>query len=122
MLGTLRRRVAPAMLVLVLGLAACNINQWRLSGEALDAVGQQFLTTGKMYDQLFEQGSLTPAEYRPWAVFAERFKLVYEPAVKSWLAAASQQEKGDAASAILAVKNELLAFYLAALEKKGGGP
>jgi hypothetical protein len=104
-----------------MGLAACNLSQWRVSGEVLDAVGQQFLATGKMYDQLFEQGSLTPAEYRPWAVFAERFKLVYEPAVKAWLAAASTQEKGDAADAILAVKNELLTFYIAALSKKEGG-
>lgn len=108
-------------LALLLGLAACNLSQWRISGEALDAVGQQFLTTGKLYDQLFEQGSLTPAEYRPWAVFAERFKLIYEPVVKSWLAARTNQEKGDATDAILAIKNELLAFYLAALAKKEGG-
>jgi hypothetical protein len=121
MLKNFKRRAAPAMLVLCMGLAACNLSQWRVSGEVLDAVGQQFLATGKMYDQLFEQGSLTPAEYRPWAVFAERFKLVYEPAVKAWLAAASTQEKGDAADAILAVKNELLTFYIAALSKKEGG-
>ena len=116
-----RRRAAPAMLVLCLGLVACNLSQWRMSGEALDAVGQQFLTTGKMYDQLFEQGSISAGDYRPWAVFAERFKLVYEPAVKAWLAAKSSQEKGDAADAILAVKNELLSFYIAALSKKEGG-
>ncbi len=118
---TFKRRAAPAMLVLCIGLAACNLSQWRMSGEALDAVGQQFLTTGKMYDQLFDQGSISAADYRPWAVFAERFKLVYEPAVKAWLAAQSSQEKGDAADAILAVKNELLSFYIAALSKKEGG-
>ncbi len=113
-----RRR---AFFLLLLGLVACGINQWRMSGEALDAVGQQFLATGKLYDQLFEQGSISAAEYRPWAQFAERFKLVYEPAVKSWLSARSAQEKGDAADAIIAVKNELLSFYIAALAKKEGG-
>ncbi len=117
----IKKRVTPAMLVLCVGLAACSLNTWRLSGETLDAVGQQFLSTGKMYDQLFEQGSISAADYRPWAVFAERFKLVYEPAVKSWLAAQTQQEKGDAAKVILAVKNELLSFYIAALAKKEGG-
>lgn len=121
MIKTLKRRMAPAMLVLVMGLAACNLSQWRISGEALDAVGQQFLATGKIYDQLFEAGSISAAQYRPWAVFAEKFVLVYEPAVKAWLAAQSQQEKGDAADVVLAVKNELLSFYIAALAKKEGG-
>ncbi len=121
-LAKIRRRSAPAMLVLVLSTAvACNLSTWRMSGETLDAVGQQFLATGKLYDQLFEQGSISAADYRPWAQFAEKFKVVYEPAVKSWLAAQSQQEKGDAADAILAVKNELLSFYIAALAKKEGG-
>jgi len=118
---TLTRQAVPAMLVLCIGMAACNLSTWRISGEVLDAVGQQFLTTGKLYDQLFEQGSVSAQDYKQWANFAQRFKLVYEPAVKSWLAAQSQQEKGDAADAILAVKNELLSFYIAALAKKEGG-
>ncbi len=121
-LARIRRRTAPAMLVLVMATAmACSLGTWRISGEALDAVGKQFLATGKMYDTLFDQGSISAADYRPWAVFAERFKLVYEPAVKAWLAAQSQQEKGDAGDAIIAVKNELLSFYIAALAKKEGG-
>jgi hypothetical protein len=110
------------MLVLCLTTAiACSMNTWRISGEALDAVGKQYLATGKIYDTLFEQGSISAADYRPWAVFAEKFKLVYEPAVKAWLAAQTQQEKGDAGAMILAVKNELLSFYIAALAKKEGG-
>ena len=121
MLKTLKRRAAPAMLVLVMGLAACSMNTWRISGEVLDATGQQFLTTGRIYDQLFDQGSMSAAEYRPWKVFAEKFVVVYEPAVKAWLAAQNQQEKGDAADVIMAVKNELLSFYLAGLAKKEGG-
>ncbi len=122
MFKTLKRRMAPAMLVLCLSTAiACNLSTWRISGEALDAVGKQFLATGKMYDTLFDQGSISAVQYRPWAQFAERFKLVYEPAVKAWLAAQSQQQKGDAGDAILAIKNELLAFYIAALAKKEGG-
>lgn len=121
MLTKFKKRVTPAMLVLVMGLAACNLNQWRISGEALDAVGQQFLTTGKIYDEMFEAGSISAVQYRPWAVFAEKFVLVYEPAVKAWIAGQSQQEKGDAADVVLAVKNELLAFYIAALAKKEGG-
>lgn len=118
---TFKRRMSPAMLILCLGIAACNLNTWRISGEVLDAVGQQFLTTGKLFDQAFEQGSVSAQEYKQWANFAERFKLLYEPAVKSWLAAKDQQQKGDAADAILAVKNELLSFYIAALAKKEGG-
>lgn len=114
------KRLAPAMLVLCIGLAACNVAHWKLSGETLDAVGQQFLATGKMFDTLIVEGKITPAEYRAWAVFAEKFKLIYEPPVKSWLAAKTAAEKGDAADAVLAVKNELLAFYLSALAKKGG--
>lgn len=121
MLTKLKRRSMPAMLVMVMTLAACSMNTWRISGEVLDATGQQFLTTGKIFDQLFVQGSMSATEYRPWKVFAEKFVVVYEPAVKAWLAAKSQQEKGDAADAILAVKNELLTFYLAALAKKEGG-
>ena len=116
-----KRRASPALLVLCLGVAACSLSSWRISGETLDAVGKQFLATGKIYDQLFEQGSISAADYRPWAVFAEKFKTVYEPIVKSWLAAQSVQEKGDAADAVLAIKNELLSFYIAALAKKEGG-
>ncbi len=116
----LNSKLAPAVLFLALFAVACGVNQWRMSGEALDAVGQQFLSTGKLYDTLFEQGSLTAEEYRPWAAFAERFKVIYEPAVKSWLAAQTVKDKNDAANILLAVKNELLAFYIAAQAKKGG--
>ena len=121
MLTNLKRRAAPAMLVLCVGVDACSLSTWRITGEVLDATGQQFLSTGKIYDQLFEQGSMSAAEYRPWAVFAEKFKVVYPPAVDAWVAARTAQEKGDAADAIKAVKDELLQFYIAALAKKEGG-
>ena len=102
---------------LLISLIGCTANQYLVTGEMLDVVGKQFITTGKLYDALFDQGHIDSAQYRPWARFAEKFKLVYKASVDGWVTAQTVQDSKGAAEAVIAIKNELLQFYLAAQAK-----
>jgi len=114
-----RMLVSLVLLVLLASLYSCSTKSYLISGEILDAVGKQFVVTGLLYDRLHTQGFVTDAQYRSWATFAHKFKLGYEPAVKAWLSAQTVEDKNDATSAILSIKNELLTWWIAA-QAKGG--
>ena len=110
------------LVILVLLLAACTLSkQFVLSGESLDALGQQFVQTGKLYDQLLENKSITVEDYRAWATFAKRFQAVYPPLVVAWrMAAASESPAAETKKiedAIISLKNQLVSFYLSAAKK-----
>ena len=110
---------AVSVFTLLLFFTACSTSTWLVSGKALDEVGQTFLTTGKMYDDGLKAKTVTAEEYRAWAAFANHFKAVYPPVVATWKKAQTAQQASDSVDAILALKTELLGFFLAAQEKKG---
>ena len=80
----------------------------------LDGIGQQFLATGKLYDTMFDQGHIDAATYRPWFVFATKFKLVYKSVVETWNKALTIEDSREAADVAISLKNELLQFFYAA--------
>lgn len=114
LIGAKRNYLAVCLFV---SLSACSTQAHFVTGEILDATGKQFLVTGKLFDQLFDDGHITAAQYRPWFVFAQKFKLVFKAAVHAWNKAITVKDSQDAADAIIAIKNELLQFYLAAQAK-----
>lgn len=105
-------------LALVLALAflpACTATKaFIVSGEVIDDAGQKYIATGKAMRSGLNQGTVTPAQFREWAAFAERFDLSYDVAADSWKAAqkvGDAVEKKKAADAIEAIVRELLKFY-----------
>ena len=119
----LSRRVhyCYALFLCVALLSSCAGNKGMLvSGKTIIEVGNQFVETGKLYDNLFTTGKITAGEYKQWAIFANRFKMVYPAVADSWKAATNSDDAVGAANAILALKNELLQFFLTAQNKQGG--
>jgi len=107
-----------AVLLVALLIVGCA-NPLLQSGETLEAIGQQFLQTGQLYDGLLDQGLITKDQYKPWATFATHFKFAYPQAVATWRAAkaANDRESVDkAAEVILALKNQLTILIIAALQ------
>lgn len=94
------------LVALSFGAGACTHEKALIvSGEALDAVGVQFQSTGKaMVEELDRQGLTAekcavepePAPYcttfRKWAAFARKFKVAYPSAVAVWKAAEESQD------------------------------
>ena len=107
-----------AWLILALHLSACSFGNVIMSGEIIDATGKEFVRTGKLFNQLHSLGKVSDKDYRVWASFARRFKIIYKPVVNSWLAAATVKDKQEAADALRVIRAELIAFALAIDERK----
>lgn len=101
------------ILFFLLFLVSCSGNQWYISGAALNETGKQFVSTGNLYNDLFNRGKVTKLEYRSWSTFARRFQLIYGPAVNTWIAAQTVDGKIDAANALRALRVELISFLIA---------
>jgi len=116
-----RRTYTYCALFLFVALpASCSTNkEWLVSGKVLTEVGNQFVTTGEMYNSLFTVGKISAGEYKTWANFATRFKLVYPSVVDAWKTAETTKEAEGAVGAILALKTELLQFFITAQQKQG---
>lgn len=110
------RAVAALMIVLaVLAVAACATGGrvQIVTGEALDALGKQFVETGALYDRLLVAKRITPEEYGAWAAFAPRFQTSYRQAVAAW-----NSGQGDATTdTVILLKNNLRDFLLFAAER-----
>jgi len=109
--------------VVVASLAACGGGrQLVITGETLDSMGKQFVTTANMYNSLHDQGQITDDEYRAWAEFARYFKVVYPATVDMWQEAARQPDAEGTREIIRIIqnmKNRLFEYYLQALSKGG---
>lgn len=53
-------------------------------GETLDAAGQSFVSTGKIYNASLDAGAITKEQYQKWAAFARPFQQLYPNAKRSW--------------------------------------
>jgi len=109
-------------IVVVLGvvLSSCATTSLVQTGETLDAIGKQFVATAKIYNTYYDAGLVTKDQYRTWAEFATLFKVYYPRLVDSWMIFADAPDaKGAAeiAQQINTLKNQLLVFYLTAIQK-----
>lgn len=105
---------AVSIVVTIFLLAACATSQpTMITGEALDALGKQFLDTGMLYDRLHAAKRVSDADYKRWVDFTYKFKVTYRAAVTAW-----QSGQGQVATdAALTLKNQLRDFVLFALER-----
>jgi len=113
------RKIANVVL-LTFVLAACATTSLVQTGETIDAIGKQFVATAQMYNTYHDAGLVTDAEYRTWATFARRFKVFYPQLVDTWMIFADKPDAAGAAEIsqqINTLKNQLLVFYLTAIQK-----
>lgn len=124
----MRRRLV-GVVILVSVLVACAGPRGLVgSGEALNALGLQFVQTGNLYDRLLEQKLITVDRYRIWARFARDFQFAYPKAVEMWRLAVQAEDPASERAleeVILSLKSQLVVYVLegaAYLKAKGGGP
>lgn len=113
------KRIAALVLGLVM-LAGCSAKSLVISGELLDATGNQFVTTVELYNSLLDTGTISVAEYRIFAAFAKEFKVIYPPLTKVWEGvknAPDSERKNEILNQALKLKDKLLVHYLYALGK-----
>jgi len=107
-------------LVLLAFLVGCATTSLVQTGETIDAIGKQFVATANMYNTYHDAGLVTDDEYRTWATFARRFKAFYPQLVDSWMIFADTPDAQGAveiSQQINTLKNQLLVFYLTAIQK-----
>lgn len=115
MLRQSRFLYVTAVLIFALISAGCATGSpVVMTGEAIDAIGYQFLQTGNLMDRLHAEKKITNTEYGKWRSFTERFKVLYPSAVASW-----QAGQGAAATKdLMKLKDEIRDFYLFGLGRK----
>ncbi len=96
-------------LALVLPASSCAGDKALLiTGESLDAVGQQFIETGAAMNAALEAKVITPPTYARWAVFARKFKQSFPLARHLWEAAADARDEKLQAQATAVVAQMVL--------------
>ncbi len=123
-MGRLGRRIKLWFAIIALFvLAGCAGNQLALSGAAINAMGQTFITTANLYNALHTAGKITDDEYRVFAVFAKQFKVIFPVAVDTWQAIESNPELAEdeqteaLTDQILKLKQQLIEYYSFSLGK-----
>ena len=123
-MGRFGRRIKLWFAIIALfALASCAGNQLALSGAAIDAMGQTFITTANLYNALHTAGKITDDEYRVFAVFAKQFKVIFPVAVDTWQAIESNPELAEdeqteaLTDQILKLKQQLIEYYSFSLGK-----
>jgi hypothetical protein len=114
------------MLLLVACLtlvAACATKPLTQTALSLSAVGDTFLSSGKMLDAAYTAKTLSEASYQQWREFVPKFQLAYAEAVKTvnTLKAAGADPTAEQQTALaLNLKNQLIevltAIYLPAAQ------
>lgn len=115
------RKAAPALLlVLGLSLSSCTASQaFIVTGESIKATGRQYVATEEAMRKGVDQGKVTPAQFKAWVMFSDKFELVWDSAAAAWLRAReakAQVEQGKLEAAIASVMAELTGFYVKAKE------
>jgi hypothetical protein len=101
--------------VLALALLSCaGTNPYVASGESLNATGQTFVQTSKLFDRAYDSGLITNAQYGEWAMFGRKFQALYPSAVALWQAAVrvgDAAQIGGARALLTQLVGELAGFY-----------
>lgn len=106
-------RLALPLFLLLAAPACTNLTPYVVTGDSLVTVGNQFADLGEMMNRGLDAGKVTPEQYRTWAEFGRRFKVVYPATVNAWNAALEAHDKalqGDLAGAVARLTAELAGF------------
>lgn len=105
------------LLAFVLLLAACTSFQAnRITiGQSILDLGDQFLSTGKLYDKALTEGVITRDQYNTFAEFAGYFKPAYLGMVKTYEAGTASPE--ELRRVIRELNDELALYALSQIKK-----
>jgi hypothetical protein len=103
-----------AVIGIAMVMLGCTQTAWlRASGEAIDAVGRQFLVTASAIDDARRAGQVTDDEYAAWVAYTREFQRSYAVAVATWRVAASGSPQQAEAVTRLAVLRAGLEPFIA---------
>lgn len=125
------RILVPILLVPLLAGSGCVSGAKALivSGEALNAAGQQFVQVAGLYNDMLDKGVITPEQYRPWKTFGGHFQFAFPKAVQLWTdarAAHDAEKERQAETLIRSLTTDLAVFatqvyqYLAKPPRRSG--
>jgi hypothetical protein len=118
------RRIAVAG-VLALALAACTASQaYRVTGESLVAMGNEFAVTAETMNRGLDAHSVSPEQYDAWRAFALRFKALYPRACDTYRDALEKSDavKRDGAAALLSSLSFEMQAWQLTYAADGGAP
>lgn len=73
------------LLSAVFVLSGCaHVLAFNISGEAVDALGEQFVSVAAAYDAALDSGAINSAQYAQFAAFGTKFQAAYPAAVSLW--------------------------------------
>ena len=84
------------------------------AGRTLDAVGQTFGQTYVLYNNLYMAGKVPEEAYRKWVSWASDFQVAYPLAVSAFKAATTPGDRSAALERALALKRDLLLYFVGA--------
>lgn len=84
------------------------------AGNTIDAVGKQFIATYNLYNALYGAGKMPEEQYRKWVSWASDFQVSYALAVRSFKVATTEADASTALDKVLALKSELLVYFVGA--------
>ncbi|MEN6537960.1 MAG: hypothetical protein ABFD60_07740 [Bryobacteraceae bacterium] len=118
-----RCRVFPVLVLVAMVVAACATTALTTTALSLSAVGDTFLSSGKMLDAAYTAKTLSEANYQKWRDFVPKFQVAYAEAVKTvnTLKAVGEEPTAAQQTALaLTLKNQLIevltAIYLPAAQ------
>lgn len=95
-------------------LANCTHTQALvITGNTLQAAGEQFLVVAAVMEELATEGKLTEEQYARWAEFGTKFQRVYPAAVHLWKVAVLNRDAAlerQAEAILMTLLPELLMF------------
>lgn len=108
-------RASVAILVMVaLLLSTCaHVSPTVVSGQSLKLLADEFVAVGKFMNEGLKKGTVTPAQYAKWGVFAKKFKVIWPLALDLWQATKDLEDVAAnerISSLIAGLADELHAF------------
>ena len=119
------RLLVLACAFMVASLGSCTHDQALIvTGESLDALGQQFASTGAAMNEARAAGTISADTYAGWRTFGRKFQAAYPLACSLWRAAdAAKDERLQVqAGAIVAALGVDLAAWVALVEHAPPAP
>lgn len=78
------KKLSLSILLLSLFTSCAHKQAFIVTGDALEELGNTFLTTANAFNQAYDDGTVTQEQYAKFKEFGLKFKQVYPAAVKLW--------------------------------------
>lgn len=93
LLGRIPEALCVFMLVMLVGEACTHDKALIITGESLVALGVTFEATAAAMEKALDDKTITPATYKRWRAFGEKFVVAYPLAAELWKTAEANKDE-----------------------------